>query len=95
MSSKVNLGAPSKPGFDSGLNFFGFRPEHQVQIHEQLFDLVWAGEGRWDWDTVYNLPIHIRRLWIAKINKERVQENTEQQQAEEKAQTLSRIKKPN
>lgn len=93
MNLKVKRGAPSEQGFDSGLNFFGFRPEHQVQIHEQLFDLLWAGEGRWDWETIYHLPIHIRRLWIAKINKLRTQQNNEQQQAEQKAAEQIRRKK--
>ena len=55
-------------------------------MHEQLFDLIWAGEGIWDWDTVYNLPIHIKRLWIKRYNEHQNPEaNTrnEQQQAEQ------------
>jgi hypothetical protein len=89
----VKRGAPSKPGFALDQNFFGFKPEYQVQIHEQLFDLLWAGDGRWQWDTIYNLPIHIRRMWISKINKERSRKNSEQQAAEEKAERHARLKK--
>ncbi len=89
----MKLGAPSLLGFVLDQNFFGFKPEHQVQFHDQLFDLIWAGDGRWDWDVVYNLPIHIRRLWIAKINKNRSAVN-EQQQAEKKAVEYARLKKP-
>ena len=36
---------------------------------ESLFNLVWVGAGRWDWETLYTMPIHIRRFWISKLNK--------------------------
>ena len=49
--------APSNLDFNLDQTFFGFKPEHQVQLHDQLFELLWAGEGRWDWDTIYNLPM--------------------------------------
>jgi hypothetical protein len=25
-------------------------------------------DGRFDWDTVYNMPIFIRNFWIRKLN---------------------------
>lgn len=88
------MGAPSLLGFALDQNFFGFRPEHQVQFHDQLFDLLWAGEGRWDWDTIYNLPLHIRKLWIKRINQMREKQTSEQEAAEKKAEQIKRIKKP-
>jgi hypothetical protein len=30
--------------------------------------MIWWGEGRWDWDTIYNMPIPIRKLWTKKVN---------------------------
>lgn len=77
---------PSQLDFQLDQRFFGFDIRYQVHMHEQLFDLIWAGEGRWDWDTVYNLPIHIKRLWIKRYNERQAPEaNTrnEQQQAEQ------------
>lgn len=59
---------PSKVYFQSDQNFFGFKPEDRITFHENLFNLIWYGEGRWDWDTVYNMPIHIRRYWIKRVN---------------------------
>ena len=89
------MGAPSPPGFVLDQTFFGFKPKHQVQFHDQLFDLLWAGDGRWDWDTIYNLPLHIRRLWVTRINRMRDQQNNEQSQAEQRAKDeIKRIKKP-
>lgn len=59
---------PSKVYFQLDQNFFGFKPEDRVTFHENLFNLIWYGEGRWDWDTVYNMPIHIRRYWVKRVN---------------------------
>lgn len=61
--------APSLQGFRLEQTFFGFKPEDRVQLHESLFNLVWYGAGRWDWNTLYNMPVYIRRFWISKINK--------------------------
>lgn len=49
--------------------FFGFKPKDRVKLHEVLFDLVWAGEGRWDLETVYSMPIPMRRFWIKRLNE--------------------------
>jgi hypothetical protein len=76
----VKTEAPSKPGFVLEQTFFGFSPEDRVSFHENLFNLIWWGEGRWDWDTVYNMPVHIRRFWTRKINKM----ITEEQERQEK-----------
>lgn len=34
-----------------------------------MFSLLWHGEGRWDWDTIYNMPIMIRRRWTKHVNR--------------------------
>lgn len=64
----MKQGALSRPGFVSMQDFFGLKPEDAVQLHDQLFELVWAGAGRWSWETVYHMPIHIRNFWIRKLN---------------------------
>lgn len=63
------MGAPSTPGFQLEQTFFGFSPEDRVKLHESLFDLIWYGQGRWDWETLYTMPVYLRRFWIKKINK--------------------------
>lgn len=63
------MGAPSQPGFNLGLTFFGFKPEDRPKLHDNLFELLWAGEGRWDWTTLYHMPIWQRNFWIKKLNK--------------------------
>jgi len=63
------MGTPSQLGFNSDHNFFGFRPEDRVVMHDNLFNLIWHGEGRWSWDDVYNMPIIIRTLWVKRVNE--------------------------
>lgn len=62
------MGAPSKQCFQLGLIFFGFDASYRVQLQDTIFDMIWFGEGRWDWDTVYNMPVFLRNFWIKKIN---------------------------
>lgn len=68
------MGALTMPCFNLTQTFFGFKPEHQVQFHNQLFDLLWAGEGRWSFQDIYTMPLRIRKLWVSNINQMRTQE---------------------
>ncbi len=54
--------------FNLTQDFFGLKPEDAVKLHDQLFEIVWQGAGRWTWETVYHMPIHIRNFWIRKLN---------------------------
>jgi hypothetical protein len=63
------MGAPSNPCFQLDLTFFGFDASYRVQLHDTIFNIIWFGEGRWDWDTVYNMPVFLRNFWIKKINE--------------------------
>ena len=85
------MGAPSILNFKLGENFFGIDARYKVALHDQLFELVWAGDGKWDWDTVYNLPLHLKRMWIVKINqKQQPGGADEQTAAEEKMKYVNR-----
>ena len=61
--------APSLLGFNLDRTFFGLEPKDRLRLHELIFDLIWHGSGRWDWNTIYNMPIQIRALWTRKINQ--------------------------
>jgi hypothetical protein len=51
-----------------------------------IFDMIWFGEGRWDWDTIYNMPVFLRNFWIKKINNivQQREQQTKQQAATKK-----------
>ena len=78
--------APSHLNFQLAQTFFGFKPEHRITMHENLFNMVWHGEGRWDWDTIYNMPVFLRNFWIKKINNivQQREQQTKQQAATKK-----------
>ncbi len=60
--------APLLPGFNLDQTFFGFNPGDRIKLHENIFNLIWHGEGRWDWNTIYNMPIPIRTMWFKRVN---------------------------
>jgi hypothetical protein len=60
--------APLLPGFLLDQTFFGFKPEDRVRLHENIFNLIWHGDGRWDWDDIYHMPIFLRTFWTKKLN---------------------------
>ncbi len=70
--------------------FFGFKPEDRVTLHDNLFELLMRGDGRWDWNTLYNLPVFIRKFWIRKINQKTEKQN---EQIEQKNSTI--VNNPN
>ena len=72
--------APSALPFKLDLNFFGFSAKDRIALHTKLFNLLEAGQGKWDWITIYNLPVPIRRLWISQINQ-RIEEQSNQKKS--------------
>ena len=84
--------APSLLGFKLDQTFFGFNPQDRVQLHENIFNLLWHGEGRWDWDTIYNMPIFLRKFYIKQVNaiiQERIDRAEQQQKQKSRTTTKS------
>jgi len=65
----VKTEAPLLPGFRLDQTFFGLSPKDRPKLHDLIFDLVWVGEGRWDWNTIYNMPVFLRNFYVKKLNK--------------------------
>jgi hypothetical protein len=61
--------APSQLGFQLAPTFFGFKPKDRPYLHENIFNMLWHGEGRWTWDEIYQMPIFLRRFYAKQINK--------------------------
>ena len=53
----------------SGLTFFGLTPTYRVNLFTQIHEIVFHGKGGYDYDTVYNLPIWLRRFTFQNINE--------------------------
>ena len=56
-----------------GLSFFGLTsdlaPETRAAIFKQIHQIVFHGNGGYDWHTVYNMPIWLRRFTFNEIQK--------------------------
>lgn len=49
--------------------FFGYNSKDRLKLHNQLFEIVWAGNGKWSFETIYNMPLPMRKFWINKLNE--------------------------
>ena len=56
-----------------GLTFFGLTSEAAPLIRKNLFkevhEIVFHGKGGYDWDTIYNMPIWLRKFTFSEIEK--------------------------
>ena len=64
-----------------GLTFFGLTPDTVPQsrsaIFTQIHEIVFHGKGGYDWETIYNMPIWLRRFTFNKINEFYKEENNQ------------------
>ena len=54
-----------------GLAFFGLSyktaPQARNAVFTQIHEIVFHGKGGYDWNTIYNMPIWLRRFTFSKI----------------------------
>ena len=86
--------APSFQGFNLEQTFFGFKPEHRVDLHDQIFNMLWAGEGRWTWSDIYYMPLFLRKFYIKKLNSIHEKQKTAEKQRKKKPTPKDKIAKP-
>ena len=59
--------------FQLGLTFFGLTSdtvaETRAAIFQQIHQIVFHGKGGYDWETVYTMPIWLRRFTFNEIQK--------------------------
>lgn len=51
------------------MTFFGLNPEHRANVFNQIHEIVYHGNGGYDWETVYNMPIWLRNFTFTKIQE--------------------------
>lgn len=81
-------------GFKLDQTFFGLSPSDRLRLHDNLFELLWHGEGRWDWDTIYTMPIFLRLYWVRKLNEKLEQKINSTQNKKSKQPSVHRPPKP-
>ncbi len=49
------------------LTFFGLTPEHRFDLFSEIHEIVFHGNGGYDWHTIYNMPIWLRKFTFNKL----------------------------
>lgn len=64
------------------LAFFGLTPEYRIYLFKQIHEIVFHGNGGYDWDTIYNMPIWLRKTTfnLMKEHYDKQNEEAEKQQ---------------
>ena len=57
--------------FQLDLTFFGLTlnsaPHQRIALFSQIHEIVFHGKGGYDWETIYNMPIWLRKFTFNKI----------------------------
>ena len=77
-----------------GLAFFGLTsdiiPQIRANIFTQIHEIIFHGNGGYDWETVYNMPVWLRRFTFNKLKE--YYENQNKQHNEDLASQSQKIK---
>ena len=80
--------------FQLDLAFFGLTseviPHLRASLFHQIHEIVFHGQGGYDWDTVYNMPVWLRKYTFNKMKEYYDKQN--QQQNEDLATQSKKIK---
>jgi len=74
------------------LTFFGQPPENRAAIHEELFNIVYYGQG-FTHSDIYNMPLPLRRFYANRLVKTKEQENKQYEDAMKQSQDPRLMKK--
>jgi len=55
--------------FPSVLTFFGLTPKYRQNLFSQIHEIVFHGNGGYDFHTVYNMPIWLRNFTFKKLEE--------------------------
>ena len=67
------------------LAFFGLTREYRTLLFQQIHEIVFHGKGGYDWHTVYNMPIWLRRYTYKTIQEFYIKEAEAQEEAMNKS----------
>ena len=51
------------------LPFFGLTAEYRQNLFSQIHEIVFHGQGGYNWDTIYNMPIWLRNFTYKKLEE--------------------------
>jgi|TARA_Y100001963_G_scaffold123879_1_gene174213 hypothetical protein len=66
------------------LGFFGLSPKNKPDIHKQIFQLIYYGEG-FTHSDVYSMPIYLRNFYYKELLKTKKEESKKLKEAQQKS----------
>lgn len=88
------MGATKKYQFQLDLTFFGLTsdivPQARASLFTQIHEIVFHGNGGYNWDTVYNMPTWLRKFTFNKLKEH--YENQNKQNNDDLASQSQKIK---
>jgi hypothetical protein len=77
------------------LTFFGLTQEYRLHLFSTIHDIVFHGNGGYDWETIYNMPIWLRKFTFHKIKEYHEKQNEEAEKAQGKNKQQADVARPN
>jgi hypothetical protein len=77
------------------LTFFGLTPDYRLYLFSQIHEIIFHGKGGYDWDTIYNMPIWLRRFTFEKIKEFYDKEHAEINKQQNTLKNKGDISRPN
>ena len=68
-----------------GSRFFGLTPQYRVSLFSQIHEIVFHGNGGYDYDTIYNMPIWLRNFTFNKMREHYQKEADQMKKAQGKS----------
>jgi len=76
------------------LPFFGLTAEYRAGLFSQIHEVVFHGQGGYDWHTVYNMPIWLRNFTYKKLEEHYKKKEEAQNKQNNTLKNDSKIHKP-
>jgi hypothetical protein len=79
------------------LTFFGLTSGHRFALFSEINEIVFHGKGGYSWDTVYEMPIWLRKFTFKKLKEfyDKEQEAVDKQNNVVTAKNADPIARPN
>lgn len=77
-----------------GLAFFGLTLKYREYLFTKIHEIVFYGNGGYDWNTVYNLPISHRDFIYHKIREHFEKQNAETEKQQKSMKSSKTVAKP-
>ena len=63
-------------------------PQFRINLFTQIHEIVFHGNGGYDWNTIYNMPIWLRNFTFQKVNEHYQKEQEAYDKANKKGTTV-------